>query len=128
MRRAEILEMEPGRELDALIAEKVMGWTDFSPIDPKYDHSVGVNGYRRNFARRPNKEREEPIPLYSSDISAAWEVVEKMNDWDISIIKAGDYCEVAFGSQQPIIRKTVQEAICKAALISVLLREAPSID
>jgi hypothetical protein len=68
------------------------------------------------------------VTSYSTDISAAWEVVEKMNDWDISIIKAGDYCEVAFGSQQPIIRKTVQEAICKAALISVLLREAPSID
>ena len=51
-------EMPAGRELDALVAEKVMGW----------DHY-------------PSKH--EIVPAYSTDIAAAWEVVEKMrsDDW-----------------------------------------------
>ncbi len=53
--------MKPGRELDALVAEKVMGYeTVYS----------GANYYvERTYS---------PVPLYSTDISAAWEVVEKL--------------------------------------------------
>lgn len=44
--------MKPSRELDALIAEKVMGWDAFD---------VGCAN----------------IPHYSTDITAAWDVVER---------------------------------------------------
>lgn len=50
--------MNAGHELDALVAEKVMGWTDCLAIKPK----VG-NGH--------------PFSP-STEIGAAWEVVEKM--------------------------------------------------
>ena len=60
--------MEAGRELDALIAEKVMGWNLFA----------GEPGY----GRRPNKFMSlilDPIPHYSTNIEAAWLVVEKIH-------------------------------------------------
>jgi hypothetical protein len=50
--------MKPGRELDALIAEKVMGL--FTNGEPDFGYTY------------------ETIPPYSTDIAAAWEVVEKM--------------------------------------------------
>ena len=57
-------ELQAGRELDALVAEKVMGWrriesTNLFLIGPK--HIEG--GF--------------PAPHYSTDISAAWQIVEK---------------------------------------------------
>ncbi|MBU7319007.1 BC1872 family protein [Paenibacillus oleatilyticus] len=83
MNEQQVRDMKPGRELDALVA-KAMGWTNFSPIDPNCDHAVGVDGYRRNFALDPSDGKQKPFPLYSTDISAAWEVVEK---FPLSIIE-----------------------------------------
>jgi len=68
--------MEAGRELDALVAEKVMGkkvrilsnslfcWE----YDGEYENLYGL---------------AQPIPAYSTDISAAWQVVEKLCNWDV---------------------------------------------
>lgn len=62
-----------GRELDALIAEKVMGRDDnkgvCAPRRGTLDDTYGrvlPDGYR------------ERTPHYSTDIAAAWQVVEKM--------------------------------------------------
>lgn len=59
--------MEAGRELDALIAEKVMGFT--------------VKGGLPISAWPPH---------YSADIAAAWEVVKKMGRHEISIHMRSD--------------------------------------
>lgn len=48
--------MKPGRELDALIAEKVMGWED---------NMRGLMAYAI-------------VPNYSTDIAAAWKVIEEL--------------------------------------------------
>lgn len=71
-----------GRELDAAAAKLVMGWTNFSPIDPEIDYGVGVNGYRRNFARDP-EGKYNWFPLYSSDMSAAMELEAKIKTMDV---------------------------------------------
>lgn len=57
--------MKPGRELDTLVAEKVMGLKEDYLSCPtcKYDGVMGGLGY---------------LP-YSTDITAAWLVVEKMH-------------------------------------------------
>jgi hypothetical protein len=59
--------MEAGRELDALIAERVMGWrqTLFSNFPDQLEPPD-----------EPGKARS--VPHYSTDIAAAWLVVEKM--------------------------------------------------
>ena len=77
-------EMEAGRELDALVAEKVMGWT-------RDDRGAWVppgcrplrNGY---YTERPG--------CYSTDIAAAWRVVEAMR-------VAGWYTKVEDGHDGP---------------------------
>ncbi|WP_028609213.1 BC1872 family protein [Paenibacillus harenae] len=71
--REQILAMEPGRELDALVAEKVMGWTNkILPVTPFDSHSAPywcVYGVKVN-----------PVLNWSpsSNISASWEVVEHL--------------------------------------------------
>jgi hypothetical protein len=63
MNKKEILAMPAGRELDALVAEKVMGWTKgLKPwlMPPGFVECDVV-----------------PIPNYSTDIAAAWEVANK---------------------------------------------------
>ena len=81
-------DLPAGRDLDALIAEKVMGWTItapnwghreiFPPFDPPEDpddqctsHSVAAD-----------------IPHYSTDISAAWEAVETMGYRPFSVFSS----------------------------------------
>lgn len=53
------------REIDRLVAERVMGWTNL--------HVVGTR-----FGTTPEGKSHRMVPQYSTDISAAWEVVEKL--------------------------------------------------
>jgi hypothetical protein len=62
------------RELDALVAEKVMGWTEVS--------SRGM-GIRHDWP----KPIQDVIPSYSANMNAAWKVVEKM-------AKLGYWCQI----------------------------------
>jgi hypothetical protein len=128
--REEILAMEPGRLLDAEIAEKVMGWHTFSPIDTTCDHAVGAGGYRRNFAFDPADDKQKVIPFYSRDISAAWEVVEKLK-YEVTVKKYEAmsgyryWARVNGADPNQFDEKiancsTASEAICKAALLAVL--------
>lgn len=72
--------MKPGRELDALVAEKVMGWISWR------------NG-REETLNPPLNESEErvhgiypkpEIPHYSTSIADAWQVVEAFDVYHIS--------------------------------------------
>lgn len=60
------------RELDALVAEKVMG------LDVRASDCDGDDGCDGYFPGR-SPEHGGP-PAYSTDIAAAWEVVEKLHD------------------------------------------------
>jgi hypothetical protein len=125
MNREQILAMKPGPELNALVAEKVMGWktnwlkTDWwEEINPNTHHHKGLV---KDF---------NP----SEDMSAAWEVVEKM--------KQKYFCEIAMSETEDgnwhwmarfilvltepytvktfrVVSPTAPEAICKAALWAV---------
>lgn len=65
--------MDAGRELDALVAEKVMGFNKVTEI--VVDHEPPHELYRAPDGRGyyPNR-----IPLYSTSIADAWQVVEKL--------------------------------------------------
>lgn len=71
--------MKPGRELDALIAEKVMGWT----FNHCFEQCSNKAFQRCNYCLETTTEMDPLDPKclgykpYSTDISAAWEVVEK---------------------------------------------------
>lgn len=68
-------EIPAGREMDALVAEKVMGWKHvgnwegddrYHPVDAIWADGDG------------NTLPPDPWPHYSTNIAAAWKVVEKM--------------------------------------------------
>lgn len=65
--------IEAGRELDAAIAERVMGWTNCR-VRVMYD-ARGLPSYGGGTPPEGGKKR--PYPAYSTDIAAAWSVVER---------------------------------------------------
>lgn len=103
------------KNIDALIAIHVIGKKPNS--DGLFDYSIEQNskGYH-----------SDPNP-YSSDIAAAWEVVEKLVDnglrLDIMIAPFGQFCVWVDGSElvgnylaEEIIAESMPLAICSAAL------------
>jgi hypothetical protein len=123
MTREEILAMEPGDELDKLVAMKIMG----------FEQSNMRDGWVRVGALATYPKR------YSTDISAAMEVVDKLDDgrheiemlkapyyddvWIVKIAEFEDVCDEngmyrTFEVQAE--SKSLPEAIAKAALLAVL--------
>jgi len=140
--RDDILAMKPGNELNALVAEKIMGWEwhdrewsggpKFSPMLCRPNSCIGP----------------QAIPDYSTDIATAWEVVQVMPQpfmiqksyekefyeeeydkngtigFEINWCDKGycgiDYCMAQECVNKKIWCKTAPEAICKAALLAVM--------
>lgn len=104
------------RELDAKVAEKVMGW--WAIMLPADDRMV-ASGI-------PPKEghEREGVPHYSTSIEAAWEVVEKMHqEWWFTLVQGPDGWLADFYNDMDVRHrakaKTAPEAICLAALKAV---------
>lgn len=128
MTKEEILELEPGREIDCLIAEKIMGW---KVIEGSYINSVYIVG--------DDDYKEIGSCNFSTDISAAWEVVEKMkelhydtaelyrftdNKWLVKFVCSYGPCPYHNNPENTwhgssVTAQTAPEAICKAALLAV---------
>lgn len=62
--------MNPGKELDILVALKVMGWERH----PDFSHLYRDTNRKEHGAFQV----AEHIPNYSTDIAAAWDVFEKL--------------------------------------------------
>lgn len=138
-----------GRALDALVAEKVLGyhveritpeWAGrevtlfFRPGNPLVEYSMDGRSDNACMYRNGVDDKDgiaPPLPIYSEDIAAAWEVVEhlKSNGWAIRLSnKMVDWAWWAYvyeyGSEHATAEATVQEetaplAICRAALQAV---------
>ena len=109
MTKEEILQLEAGRELDALVMESVFG---IKRNDGTEQYVIGHN-----------------LPHFSTDISAAWEVVEKMIElkmfinighggilWRINVSSRKMYERLEYTG---ITAMTAPLAICRAALLVV---------
>lgn len=119
MKREEILSLAVGRELDALVEEHVLGnkvkWVQDSSTDP-----YPISG-----------ECEYIIEHFSTEISAAWEVVEKiktmlfskrnrfLKEIQIMTKEDSDYCM----AWPDVFWTITPERICKAALLAVSKEE-----
>lgn len=104
--------MKPGRELDILIAEKIMGWKmgDFGIAPPGF---VAAQDYFEKY-----KETQFSVPNYSTDIKDAFKVLEHFQylkiiniTWDAP---TGDWY-VSFNTELSW-DQTLPGAICLAAL------------
>ena len=120
--------LEPGPELDALVAEKVMGWEVTRRDHPMLEggeqviHAKDADGALRaviwDIANYPRSLWWNP----SADIKAAWEVVERFQDtWFVLTSRhhEGDwYCSCG-SHENDVIAHTAPHAICLAALKAV---------
>lgn len=129
MTREEIEKMEAGREMDALIAEKIFKTPD------QHIYHIDYDPEGNKFADGV----KESIPHYSTDIAAAWLVVEKIKDHSLDG-RASYYFTVEYDRDNKnwrcgfkmmydgfydgyTIESTAPLAICKSALILSLTEQ-----
>lgn len=115
MTKEEILAMVPGRELDALVAERVM----LLKVNAKNGAFSVISDIGRSGLKR-----------YSNDISAAWEVVERMRERIFSkrrifLDNLQELTRYIGTIDRPVAWPDVfwfvnPESICKAALLAVM--------
>jgi len=129
MTRDEIPNMHAGREMDALIAENVTRMsTEHLPVvyeeGNTSDGKDGWCGFVCPMCRRPSDMLDEPCTQpYSTDISAAWEVVEKIR---FMVGQGFDLCTSVggwmanFGGGVIGYGETPSLAICRAAMLAVM--------
>lgn len=131
--------LEAGKLLDKLIAEKIFGC---SP-----QRNITANGFECGcLPMNPEHERMKSgwssIPFYSTDIAEAWKVVEKIANWKFTLTWKYEYEPDKEGKEQrfyataifdPILidrreylfaqGDTAPEAICLAALKALGMKE-----
>lgn len=140
----EMDNMPAGREMDALVAEKVMGWKWFIGVanlgaGPKYRYLDEPNVWnpprvewdgKTEMAARGLYDDESHLPCYSTAISHAWQVVEKLLADDIQLNLAHDGDTWTVGEKywngewdNPAYGETAPLAIARAALKAVTQEE-----
>lgn len=145
MNRDEILNATAGSALDTLIAERVLGLS-LQHLLPVYEEGStedgldGWSGFVCPRCRRPKDMLDEPCAkYYSTDIRAAWDVVEhftgkECDSQDFFIECWGDgewfvaFHPLGYSSREPKAwcdgKKTKKPsaplAICRAALLAVI--------
>lgn len=112
--REKVLSMKPGRELDALVAKKVMKWEYFPA-------QVTDTFVRLDYFFDPVSGEAHHHWSPSADISAAWEVVEKLSPRFMQLTRRhGDLWWCEFYGEWPVEAQTAAHAICLAALLAVM--------
>lgn len=135
MTREEILAMEPGKEMNTLIARHVLGREVYLDREEWIKKGMPHIQYWSEHVRYPaywsNSYMDSlTVGDFSFDLSAAWEVVEKI-DKEATVkryqgISSWRYwCRISGTGPKDFDEKiahgvTVPEAICKAALLVVM--------
>ena len=131
--------MKAGRELDALVAEKVMGLKKSIRLHSTTDMIDAYinNPYFTDVVRKEDLHHVEPLH-YSTSIAAAWEVVEKLSErrdphdeqWAVHISKRksnlfySQFCKGCVCHTAEAEADTPSLAICLAALKTLEVPDA----
>lgn len=106
-------EMQAGRKLDALIAEKIFGYKSYEPLS---DWKTG-----KWYLANDKYVHEDLIPRYSTNIDTAWKIVEHfltLNHSDEEYQLMARFVTCLRNFELPML--TASQAalmICRAALI-----------
>ena len=129
MTRDEVLAMKPGRELDALVAEKVMGWRKKTLPGGGGGFTAWVDENEKVMKLISNSTMSETCYRCdyfrpSTDIAAVWEVEEEIDKRNLRVA----YCQalqIVIRSQKDYV--TTFDYVhaspadrCKAALLAVM--------
>lgn len=137
MTREEIMAMEAGTGMDALVAEKIMGMELARPLGEHFvTHDMAMDAGDMSLEGQSMGVEWEQIqpPPFSTDISYAWEVVVKMENDDYwwmadDVVPNSDpvvyHWKFYKGKNQyhSDYEYSISLAICRAALIAVIERE-----
>lgn len=82
-RNKKIDNLEAGPELDALVAEKVMGCNLIPHTNEKFGMTCGCRDKQH---RHYEESLDDLLNAYSTDIAAAWKVVEKLQKEALIIV------------------------------------------
>ncbi len=122
---------EPGRELDALVAEKVIGLQVYQATEDDMIFTLEREFVQAgDYCYDVENHMTRLVPSYSTDIAAAWQVVEHFgSDCRVDLTKyAGDHGYHCFISRYTYDDEhylgdceapTAPHAICLAALAAV---------
>jgi hypothetical protein len=128
MTRDEILNMPAGREMNALI-EKHIFFHDTFEKEVVRRTSNANKRKDRNVTEKElwavlTKYSSVPVRNYSTDISAAFEVMEKFSVFNFEFCRENDKgsaCAIVNENlDNAVIADTVPLAICRAALLAVM--------
>ena len=120
MTRDEVLALKPGRELDALVAEKVMGWKT-NWLNTDWWEEISPNNHHHRGLVKDFKP--------STDNAVALKVaihLQKQGYYVCIELKACEETSVGVYEENPVEQiayakaQTPAEAICKAALLAVM--------
>lgn len=134
--REQVMSVAPGTDLNVMVAEHIFGWRRIQGPTHDYDGAVEHGevlvpldmSEAHAYAMMPPRGR---IPLYifvnrewSSDMSAAWEVEEKIKQLKLHVKYCGDLKRIVIGTGEYVgmfdyIHATPEQR-CKAALLAVL--------
>ena len=136
MTKEEILTMEAGNELDKVIGETIMELISCDDWEYFNLGSAGGPVLRKTCSHKrdgcyPTKTIDSTFgkvggcPRYSTDISAAWQVVEELIKQYVFNLYYDDVgelwvCKLFDGQQEHKGYGNMPEAICKAALLAKL--------
>lgn len=114
MTMEELLAMEPGLKLDILVAEKIF---NAKVRDDSYADYWFEEGEPMTFSMEGFETRFKP----STDISAAWEIVEKLSPRIMVLNRRhADVWHCKFYGNGFVEAETAPHAICLAALLEVM--------
>lgn len=82
--------MKPSRKMDALIGEKVMGLEPWPMQDERWRHKM----FKAPIVPRGMEPKPCYAPEYSTNIAAAWEILEGRNTWFESYHVGKNYCVI----------------------------------
>jgi hypothetical protein len=111
--------VEAGKVLDELVAEDVMGWTDTGE-----EESMAYGIFKTRHKNERGKYKS--VPNFSTEISAAWEVLEKFEEYEIRkyVSAANEFmfeCNIVIKEKKVYaIDKNKELAICKCAILAVM--------
>lgn len=130
MNADEIRTLGADRDTDAAVAEMVMGWKwdDHNPRQRllcSSDGQIGAVIFDDGMADDDGVlQWLPPLPQFSTDIAAAWEVVEWMLEYaygfGLDWLGPGEGFECHFGTESICCELTAPLAICRAALLAVM--------
>ena len=110
------------RELDKLVAEKIFGWCDFWENTSSIGYHYLMGYPPQEQAMGIDAERQE-VWNYSTDIAAAWSIIEKLYSANVSKLSNGAEFEAYLVTTDGKANidghakaKTIEVALCLAAL------------